>query len=364
MSRNLNPVITTGNTADTFGSALIKMNQAINAISTDVVTANGNANGAVTVGNGFVIGIFGANTLVAQTLVGGQVNAAANLVIGSNTTFSYGVNVAGVSVFAGNATFESQVTANAVVITGTANAGSLNVGAINSNAAVVLANTLTVNGATNLAAVTVNGAATLANTLTIGGIANLQANVQITGQLTVNGNIALSGNLLYTGISASNFIPAANNLTLGNSMFSWSVYGTYGYFDNDVVAVGNVTCNSLAANGRITISNTGVIESGTVALTSIAPTIVVTTATASVRAEKLLFTVIDNNSNSFQSTEILVLQDNGFAYSTEYATIYSNAQIGTFSANLNFVSNTVDILFTSVTSNNVTVKYCNMRMKP
>src|SRR4051812_37605658 len=63
----------------------------VNVIATTVVTANGSANGALTTGNGYVSGIFGASVVAAGMIRGGSVNASANLIVGSNTWVNGGI---------------------------------------------------------------------------------------------------------------------------------------------------------------------------------------------------------------------------------------------------------------------------------
>lgn len=59
-------------------------NAIVNLLATDVVTANAAANGSLTVGNGYVSGIFGSSILVAGSIRGGNVQSSANLIISSN----------------------------------------------------------------------------------------------------------------------------------------------------------------------------------------------------------------------------------------------------------------------------------------
>ena len=82
MSKNLSSVNTA---SDTFGSFVSKFNALVLFANTEVVTAN--STGAVTVGTGFVQGQFGANTLVATTIAGGNTTVSANLAFASNSTF-------------------------------------------------------------------------------------------------------------------------------------------------------------------------------------------------------------------------------------------------------------------------------------
>lgn len=85
MSKSL-PSIDTN--TDTFFSWIVKTNGLVTFANTEVVTANNSANGATTTGKGYVIGTFGANTLVCDTLAGGNTVATANLAISTNATFN------------------------------------------------------------------------------------------------------------------------------------------------------------------------------------------------------------------------------------------------------------------------------------
>lgn len=81
MSRTIANVTTT---SDTFYSWLGKTNQHSEAFL-DTVTVKANTAGDLTTGNGFVVGIFGANTITGSTIRGGSVTTAAALTISSNT---------------------------------------------------------------------------------------------------------------------------------------------------------------------------------------------------------------------------------------------------------------------------------------
>lgn len=80
------PVVDTS--ADTFGGLFTKVNNLIDFANTEVVTANNAANGAITTGKGFVIGTFGANTVVCTNLSGGNTVASGPITVTSNTTFT------------------------------------------------------------------------------------------------------------------------------------------------------------------------------------------------------------------------------------------------------------------------------------
>lgn len=81
MSRAIGNVYTSNGT---FYSWLGKTNDVIDAF-TETVTIKANTAGDITSGNGFVNGYFGANTLVATTLKGGNVSSNAVITISTNT---------------------------------------------------------------------------------------------------------------------------------------------------------------------------------------------------------------------------------------------------------------------------------------
>lgn len=82
MSRAIGNVNTS---TDTFQNWIDKTNVLVTAL-TESVTIASNTAGDMTTGNGFVTGIFGANTIVASTLRGGNVQSNSSLTIASNTS--------------------------------------------------------------------------------------------------------------------------------------------------------------------------------------------------------------------------------------------------------------------------------------
>lgn len=84
MAKTISPVVLS---SDTFNSWIEKTNTAIDLLSGNVVTTAANSMGDNTNGNGFVTGIFGANTIVATNIRGGNVNTNNSINIFSNTAF-------------------------------------------------------------------------------------------------------------------------------------------------------------------------------------------------------------------------------------------------------------------------------------
>jgi len=118
MSKELNTINTA---SDSFDNWINRTNDIINVLATEAVTANsGNAtsNSAMTSGNGFVSGYFGANTLVATYIVAGNVDVVADtLTVSSNTVFEYSIEVAD-QIIVGNSTVNTNITENSILING------------------------------------------------------------------------------------------------------------------------------------------------------------------------------------------------------------------------------------------------------
>lgn len=175
---------------NTFRNWVDKTNEAIEVLRNQAVTTSLTGDGDVVVGNGFVIGLLGANTLTATTIRGGSANSSSNLAITSNTTISaaymnvvantliYSNSTVAVAVFGGNSTatntsFNStyfninsnaSITGTSHVVTGNVNvdSGVLYVDATNNRVGI---NTTTPN--TQLA---VNGSVAASGSLTLSGM--------------------------------------------------------------------------------------------------------------------------------------------------------------------------------------------------
>lgn len=72
----------------TFTNLIDTVNLLANVVSNYVLTVNTLANGSLTTGNGFVNGMFGANTLFATNIRGGNVQTSGNISFISNVSFS------------------------------------------------------------------------------------------------------------------------------------------------------------------------------------------------------------------------------------------------------------------------------------
>ncbi len=89
--------ITAVNTNLAFSTLYTAVNTVIQVLANEIVTANSAAGGgATTVGNGFVVGIFGANTIVAPLLVGGNVISTNVVYMGANLNVNTNVLLSGI----------------------------------------------------------------------------------------------------------------------------------------------------------------------------------------------------------------------------------------------------------------------------
>ena len=258
------PQVDTSNTStDTFGSTIDKLNQVINALSTQIVTANTNANGSLTTGNAYGNGIFTFNVLTSDGyLRGGNVQAAANLSIQSNAT----VGNSSANVFLGY--------------------GQINVSGIFSVNSSILG----------------MGANVSLNTSTL-GIGNSTINVSINSSLlSYGGNLQINSTALQIGnstvnaiLNSSSLLVGANvtlgtaSLSIGNSTVNAYVNSTTSVVgtalattvNTATLTMGNSTVNVLANSISIILSGNLQVNSTTI---QIGNSTINTTANASVVA--------------------------------------------------------------------------------
>jgi hypothetical protein len=269
MTKTLNEITLAG---DTFITFVDKTNYAINAISTECLTANTDANGSLTVGNTFLNGIFSSNVVAVATLRGGNVQASNVMLITSNVNFTGSqVNVAA------NINFTSSNTYISGLFTTIAN------------------NSFKANSTFDLLKITANST-----------VLAVTANVYT---FTVNGNSAVSANLSVTNQVLSNVVAA------------------------NTVNANNVTANLVT--GNVVSVNTGGRFEYETATTSGTSVQLISTYGIAYKTGKVLINVTNSGANQTQAAELLVLNDGGTTYTTEYAILTSNGVVSTFTANSN-----------------------------
>jgi hypothetical protein len=118
-------VVAPANT-DFFSVWFLRTQDLCNIMSTEVITANTAALGAITVGNGFVTGIFGATVLTGNVIQGGVVGTPATLNVNSNISYNAGFGTtwngnAAVNssvIFVGNSTVNAFINSSSLSIAG------------------------------------------------------------------------------------------------------------------------------------------------------------------------------------------------------------------------------------------------------
>ena len=291
--------------SDTFGAFVTKVNAIINAMATEVMTANGLANGAVTTGNVYLQGSMFTSVLATAKLRGGNVQTSGPLLIDCNVT----INTAFLSV--GNSTVNCFVNSSyadfiAVDIT-SANAITANIG-------VATVNTMTVKTSVLVGNATVN---VFANSTQV-SVANATTSTLLVPNAFKCGNSTVNVTINATAISFSN----------GS--------GTFSLDGSNGVSAAEYNSRFKFANSVLTGTSTQTVD---------------TFVRTDYRFAEYMVAVKDNNANAFQSSKVLVSHDfnSSAAFSTEYGTMASNTILGLFSATGNATH--VFLQFTPTTTN-------------
>lgn len=112
---------------------------------------------------------------------------------------------------------------------------------------------------------------------------------------------------------------------------------------------------NVTVNGTIQQINSS-IYSGNASMATVSQTTIDTFSVSLAHNAKYQIVVIDNDIvSSYHSTEMMLVWNNNDIYKTEYATVTTNGDLGTFDANV--VSGSVYVYFTPNTSTSKTVKY-------
>lgn len=350
MGKVLDKVVIT----DSVNTLITKFNNSVDAIAV-ALTVSSNSTPDVASGNSYVDGIFGANVITANILRGGNVTSSNTLTISSNVIFSgASVNTSANVNITGMLTAANLVTGNINSTTINATSISLNGTSANSTGiytgfSTLTSTTLTVNVINISTALNINSTFlsflnTTANSTVItspGLVITGSANVQ--NDMSVFGNLYVNGSLTYVGSSVANgdLIPLYNNqFLLGNSTNRWITY------------VSNVNVSDTLTSNNIDLTN-AYIATSTTTTTGTSAQLIDSFSASTFRSAKYLITAKDNAANNYNSTELLLLHDGSDAYTTEYATVFSNSIIGTYSAN---ISGTTVRLYLTPSSTSTTIK--------
>jgi hypothetical protein len=312
MTKSLTPL--PANLAFNFANVYAAVNNIISTLANEIVTANSAAGGgAMSAGNGFVTGIFGANTLVTSLLQGGNVTSSGTFYLGSNLNTNSATIIAGAqyvnsssigvfeTVFAnttglfigwgnpntylnGTAMFVGNSTTNSVI-----NSSSLIVGpncVINSAGfyynGLSISSGISAGGANNYVQINESGnfsgsagfqftpgtnTVAISNALSIGASLTLLQSGLITSGANVSINTTAFGignstiNAIHTSASltvqtnTSSMVANASVITLGNSSVNATINSTY--YSGSATYVDGVAANGLVQTNATSQINTG-----------------------------------------------------------------------------------------------------------
>jgi len=394
---------------DSFLAWITQTNKLLEALRTDVITVStsitgGNATLANTTGNAQLIGIFGANTVVATDgLRGGNATATNVLNILSNTSVTgdflkVGANVQlnAISVSVGNSTINLVATQNLLKISNSTSIANLSPLDLTIGSAVVNATVLTI-GTGNFST-GVNVGANVNFTTSSIQVVNSISNVVVNSGLVKASNSTSTANLTPSDLTIGSAIVNSTILTIGTGNFSTGAnIGANVNFTTSSIEVVNSISNVVVNSGLVKASNSTstanltpkeltigatVVNSSLVTVTGVNTSYAnvtgqVNTATLYVATSANVGTAFTANASLVNAIALNVVNQ------TNTATLYvtTSANIGTaFTANATLVNaaainvvnqintaslfassnvSTVNVLATLVTSN-VSAGYANV----
>lgn len=298
------PLVNTASGGDKFQTLFDRVNQMINLFSNSVVTVS--SNNDLTSGNGFVIGVFGANTLSADIIKSATANGTINV--------------------DSSARFLSTVTANTLVF------GS---------------NTLTVNSSAiafgNNVIISTNSVYA-ANAVTAGTY------LAVGNALTINSTAINFSNTALNPATVSNRAAVKNQgVTVGTRSFINFIPGS----GTAVTTLDNANTNSVDISISLTTNSEVFQGISIVNVATISQTVVDVFNANTYRSGEYFITTIDRNTSNFQINKLLIVHDGASAYHVEHSEVFTSSKLGEFTSNLN--AGVISISFTG-TSNSTTLK--------
>ena len=354
---------------DTFASWIGRTNQLADAMSLYAVTVEANTTGANVSGNGFINGVFSANTFaVGDVLRGGSVATSANLNITSNTRVTGAVlySTANLDIQVGNSSVNSTI----LYITGGLANVTSNVSVVTTNTSIQAANTalkggnvhVTSNTQVTAANVVINGT----NTVLSGTTLNITSNTDLVATtlnanavITFNGNTTVTANSITLKANSSlNTFSISGNGTVSNTTISGNSLTVVGntFFSNTV----SIT-QTLGVTGAATLSNT-IAVTGNATFSNVSSFVgLATIATANIATENVVTTNITNlnvsNSTNIQANLNVVgvssLSGNTTIQNNYVIVVTSNTNLG---ANVSVAQNVFNFSTTDYSSAKITAQ--------
>ena len=363
----------------TFGTWLSRTNDLVTALSANIVTVDSTLGGSISTGNGVVNGMFGANTLYATTISGGNLTSnsfltiTSNVSITSNSILSVGnssMNIISGFLSSNSSLLEGYGNQNNYVQFALTNSntgtnasvdiaiydssglagynfidmGILGSGFSNSNWTIGGASDgYLYTGNTNLAIGTAgekfinffaNGTLSTNEVMRITSGANVgigntnpNARLQVTGTANVSGSVNFGST---ANIVGNTFIGGSANIAgdlrvSGNIVFNGIATGDILPPANSGYNLGNTTAAWSLYSNTIIISNTAATVSNTYSYGSSANAVIDQFVAATYRSAEYLIQA--SNSTAYQVSKVLVVHDGTTAYVTEYAIVNSAPQM-------------------------------------
>jgi hypothetical protein len=213
----------------------------------------------------------------------------------------------------------------------------------NSNINTLTAGSATITTSTNSTSTT-TGALVVNGGVGIGGNVNIGGNLNVTGTITISTSSGITLQTVTSAGAITNKQVYFTNTTNSTSTYTGSVVFSGGVaVQEDMFIWGRANCESL----RITDA---IFDSTLITTSTSAIVLIDSYSLNSFRSAKYLIQ-IDSGTGptaNFHVTELLLLVDNnGTVYATEYAVLTSSAgELGTFSALFNAGNSTVNLYFT------------------
>ena len=363
----------------TFGTWLSRTNDLVTALSANIVTVDSTLGGSISTGNGVVNGMFGANTIYATTISGGNLTSnslltiTSNVFITSNSILSVGnssMNIISGFLSSNSSLLEGYGNQNNYVQFALTNSntgtnasvdiaiydssglagynfidmGILGSGFSNSNWTIGGASDgYLYTGNTNLAIGTAgekfinffaNGTLSTNEVMRITSGANVgigntnpNARLQVTGTANVSGSVNFGST---ANIVGNTFIGGSANIAgdlrvSGNIVFNGIATGDILPPANSGYNLGNTTAAWSLYSNTIIISNTAATVSNTYSYGSSANAVIDQFVAATYRSAEYLIQA--SNSTAYQVSKVLVVHDGTTAYVTEYAIVNSAPQM-------------------------------------
>jgi hypothetical protein len=303
---------------DTWAGLITKINYVLSDISTVVLTTDTTTNGAITTGNAYVNGFFGANTLTVLTaLRGGTGSTSAPLTIDSNLSMS-----ASYSWYIGNSTVNTSAnstvlrigtgTINSTAFTGSANNSTY----LNGQAASYYTNATNISTGT-LATAQLPATANISTALNVGANVNLSTSTISIGNSTVN-----------TVVNATSFSGTANNANnLGGvtlTTLQTQITGNAATAYTNSVTQATTLAGTAYSNAIAVAANATNISSGTLATARLPATANISTA-VNIGANVNLTTSGISIGNSTVNTTVNATSFSGIALTANAATYVGNS---------------------------------------